>query len=151
MVTLLFLDDMYERTDQFIDWFKASGEEGDRLDVVSDAQEAIGVLQENGPFDTLFLDHDLGDEHYEGTTHNEGCGCAVLEAALSLPTLPREIVIHSWNGPAVGKMVGMVADFNKQGGEVKVAWSPFGPGLRGFLRPIVKTPLFCTTITNLEG
>lgn len=68
------------------------------------AWEAIQRLQEMGPWDALFLDHDLGGQAYvpsgPGTGYEVACW---LEAHPERQ--PRRILVHSLNDPGRKKIV----------------------------------------------
>ncbi len=141
---ILFLDDMPERTDAFTDWcLEKGGEVFSGLRTVNTAQKAIKVLVEEGKFDLIFLDHDLGEEHYKGS-HDSTCGCVVMKWIVEHgPWNQVVVVVHSYNSSAAQRMVSMLLDAHAFVQEVdgegaaeppNVCWQPFGPGLKRFFR-----------------
>jgi CheY-like chemotaxis protein len=94
MRRVLFLDDSRERHD-FVDaLFRQVGGEGCSVRHCYRAADAVNALASEGPFDCVFLDHDLEQADPDET------GMAV--AAYIADHLPRdrapgEVVVHSWN------------------------------------------------------
>lgn len=108
---LLILDDDENRHKGFRNKFF----EHDRVHVHS-AKECIKQLDENGPWDYVFLDHDLSHVHYEawydmvkrGHTEIkvEGTGMDVAEWLEKNPKKkPANIIIHSLNKPGADNMM----------------------------------------------
>lgn len=62
---------------------------------VTSAKAAIANIQ-CGTYDALMLDHDLGENHYNGK-YDENTGMAVVNWLVLNPTPFKVIVIHSYN------------------------------------------------------
>lgn len=92
---LLVLEDSLSRTKYFIEKFYDCD-----ITITENANSAIEYLEEE-MFDCIFLDNDLGD--------GNGAGADVAAYLYDNPNNPNnnaEIVIHSWNIPAVAAIIG---------------------------------------------
>lgn len=73
------------------------------------AQQAIEEIEKNGPWDLIFLDHDLSDEHYSDLkSEHPGTGYDVathLEQIKESSKIPKIIVVHSWNPYGSSRMI----------------------------------------------
>jgi CheY-like chemotaxis protein len=75
---------------------------------VTTAWEAIQRLQELGPWDAVFLDHDLGGQAYVPSDEPE-TGCAVARYLREHPERrPARILVHSLNESGRKLMLAMV-------------------------------------------
>lgn len=64
------------------------------------AKACIKSLQELPRFDLIFLDHDLGPNHYSGNGYNVGTGMDVVDFMckdMEQSKRPDSVIIHSWN------------------------------------------------------
>jgi len=150
-VKILFLDDMPERHEAFNGWVgeMAKG----KLPIVAhayNAKDAISWLETGEGWDLIFLDHDLGEQHYmdrptgEGaftSTHDGECGCEVMQHIITHGPWDKPVIVHSYNAPAAKKMVNMMLDALHEVANLEtepppppmVGWVPFGPSLKKFL------------------
>lgn len=62
---------------------------------VTDVESAIANIQ-CGAYDALMLDHDLGDEHYNGR-YDDRTGMAVVDWLVVNPIPFKCVIIHSYN------------------------------------------------------
>jgi len=81
---------------------------GDHLDVAATVEEAKDLLVE-GPYDAIFLDHDLLPHHYESNSHDDfaSTGYAIAEFLCEHAELSRAatIIVHTRNADAAIPMV----------------------------------------------
>lgn len=68
MIRVLILEDDANRISSFRDCFQELGKPH-CIEVTKSVNEALGWVQEH-PYDLIFLDHDLSDEHYAGEPGN---------------------------------------------------------------------------------
>ena len=89
---ILFVDDCPERTKQFRE--RAAEHE---LVCVEDCKKAVAAL-DGEPFDMIFLDHDLADEHY-WRDMRKGTGTEIAQriAAKARKHQHATIILHSLN------------------------------------------------------
>jgi len=82
---------------------------GHTLDVTADPQQAIAWLGTHR-YDTIFIDHDLTAEHYEGEGELAASGYAVAAWLSRHPQRQRgaTIVIHSLNTAGSERMVNLL-------------------------------------------
>jgi len=71
---------------------------------VETAAECITQLKDNGPWDVVLLDHDLGGETYVSSSR-EDCGMEVVRWLELNKTEIGRIVVHSYNNYAVPHMM----------------------------------------------
>lgn len=88
---ILILEDDIERIVQF----KKNMSDGNLLVFVDDPKEAIDLLQE-GKWDVLFLDHDLGGQVFVPSGKNTGYEVATF-LEVNKEFRPETIVVHSMN------------------------------------------------------
>jgi CheY-like chemotaxis protein len=104
---VLFLDDNEERIEHIK---KVLGDTYIRA--VRTAAECIEALELDGPWHTVYLDHDLGGEVFvnslEANTGMEVVRWLVREGINKVDI--KQIVVHSWNLPAAAEMVSKLAD-----------------------------------------
>jgi hypothetical protein len=122
---ILFLDDDQTRHNFFRDWCQEKG----HMDVthVFTADGAAEALAAD-TFDLIFLDHDLGEEHYGAVGEKPGDGTGLARWMSKEWDYPEgtRIVVHSWNHSGAARMMDHLW-------EMEPVWSPFGPGLKKFL------------------
>lgn len=95
---VFLLEDNSER----IAWFQRRIPE---LCLAMSADGAIRVLENYGPFDIMFLDHDLGDLDYEDQTRTVGNGTEVAQYIAEHNDHPGlGVLIHSWNREGAKRM-----------------------------------------------
>lgn len=95
---ILILEDSADRMKEFCVLF------GDNnLVIVNSAADAISFAT-TSKFDFIFLDHDLGGKVYVDS-NNENTGYRVAKILPNSINNKTPIVIHSWNGPGVLKMM----------------------------------------------
>src|SRR5574337_350424 len=101
---VLFLDDMGWRHSEFT-------RRTDRMPQIKvwQAHHAMGAIQllNSVEFDQAFLDHDLSEEDImiiPGQRSHVPTGMTVVEHIMTMERPPRQIVIHSHNGPAALEM-----------------------------------------------
>lgn len=73
------------------------------LTIVSEAMEAIKILEKDITFDLMFLDHDLGGQIYVDV-NEENTGSTVAKY-LSGKEFKGQIIIHSFNPIGVQNMI----------------------------------------------
>lgn len=107
-LSILVLDDMDERLDEFSKRFQELKQKG--IDVssvmVKTAAECIGALQ-SGTFSVIFLDHDLGDRVFVNAS-DTNTGSEVVrwfELNPGNPNFNATVIVHSLNSPAANRMV----------------------------------------------
>jgi len=71
---------------------------------VRTAKVCIKELQENGPWDYVFLDHDLGGRQWVDSNEEETGYQVALWLSENEELQPRKIIIHSFNPIGAGKM-----------------------------------------------
>ena len=101
-IRVFLLDDDERRHKWFHLRFK-----GDVVDVAINVPEALGLL-EAGPYDAIFLDHDLLPEHYNSdSTDDERTGYAIALWLSSNPQFQRAstILVHTRNADGAMRMV----------------------------------------------
>ena len=86
---ILFLDDNEARTKKFLRRFPNAL-------TTETASGMINLLKENQPVDTLFLDHDLGDETYVDSARTD-CGMEVVRWMMTHHPKVGEIYVHTCN------------------------------------------------------
>lgn len=102
---ILFLDDMEYRHSEFRKI--AELDESIALYRVYSAVAATNLLTEDFVFDQVFLDHDLSEEDIMLEVGEKGkvpTGMTVVDHILSMKNPPREVIVHSCNGPAAIEM-----------------------------------------------
>jgi len=117
---ILFLDDNKKR----IEFFKQFNPDAD---IVENAQDCIKSLKENGIYDLICLDHDLGGEVYVNS-ENKNTGMEVvryLESKeyrkyYSSNNVHCFIIVHTWNFKAGEEMVNRIRNVG-----YKVVYIPF--------------------------
>src|SRR6185503_5276221 len=117
---ILFLDDNKKR----IEFFKQFNPDAD---IVENAQDCIKSLKENGIYDLICLDHDLGGEVYVNS-ENKNTGMEVvryLESKeyrkyYSSNKVHGFIIVHTWNFKAGEEMVNRIRNVG-----YKVVYIPF--------------------------
>ncbi len=118
---ILFLDDQESRHNLF------KNNTGSRIEIISvyTARQAIEKLDKEGPFDTVYLDHDLDGVYMPS---DEGSGYRVAEhiSYMDKEKRPSKVVVHSWNEEGAIKMVKLL----KEAGQ-RVAYTPFQTHLSG--------------------
>jgi len=114
---ILFLDDSEERHDAAKKWHDVYWED---VTWCWTAKEAIDALK-NKEFDIVFLDHDLGGEHFVNS-EREDCGMEVVRWIMQNEPVIELIVVHSWNIPAAKRMTENLLDSG-----YSVSVSPFTP------------------------
>ena len=101
---VLFLDDMGWRHSEF------TRQTDRRPDVrVWQAHTAKGAIEllNSQEFDQVFLDHDLTEDDVMcvvGGPTVAPTGMTVVDHIMTMPAPPREVVVHSCNGPAAAAM-----------------------------------------------
>lgn len=105
MTTVLFLDDMQTRHDTF---FSEAMRSFDGLQIYRaySAAEAISLLNERN-FDQVFLDHDLSEDDImvaPGASSKVPTGQTVVDHIMTMQDPPRQVFVHSCNGPAAERM-----------------------------------------------
>ena len=101
-IRVFLLDDDERRHKWFHLRFK-----GDVVDVAINVPEAVGLL-EAGPYDAIFLDHDLLPEHYNSdSTDDERTGYAIARWLSTNPQFQRAstILVHTRNADGAMRMV----------------------------------------------
>lgn len=93
-IRILILDDSQERLDQF-----SKRLVGNMVIMCKTARSCINHLKQAGPFEYLFLDHDLGGlAHVDSRREDTGAG--VARFLYANPQLkPSKIYVHSFNEP----------------------------------------------------
>jgi CheY-like chemotaxis protein len=84
---------------------------------VHTAQEAMEALASNGPWDVVFLDHDLNYEHYVSSTTGKLDGleqtgydvAKYIALFMKEETIPKNVVVHSWNSYGADRMIQMLS------------------------------------------
>jgi CheY-like chemotaxis protein len=130
---ILFLDDMEERHELFQKLVKDTSH---FVVMRRNVEEAVKAVEETDPpFDMMFLDHDLADEHYPGYTGPVSDKAANgtdfvkwLVRDVEKEKWPSHVVVHSWNPDGKKRMAFLLADFG-----IPVSLEMFGKGLRRFL------------------
>lgn len=86
--------------------------------IAKDYRTAINVFTSNGPFDILFLDHDLGQKQ---------TGLDFVKWILDgdINAYPTRVIVHSNSPVGASNMVYLLQDFN-----IKAYWSMFVPSRR---------------------
>ncbi len=99
---ILVLEDDGHRAKVFVERFYTH-----QLTITENAYDAVELLDSN-VYDTIFLDHDLGEGNGSGSYVT-----AYLKENPDNPNNQARIVIHSWNIPAAMRMIADVpyADF----------------------------------------
>lgn len=132
-VKILFLDDQpsrHDKVDADLGW--------DKVEVVHvwTVDECIEALQTKGPFDRIYLDHDLN--HYGHKTgkwsmiagtygDQELTGADVCSwMARNMQERPR-VIVHSWNHSGANRMVSILRDAG-----FSVVWELFNGGSNQF-------------------
>ena len=92
-------------------------EPGNTVTICSSVEEGKRILREDGPFDVIFLDHDLDGYIYVPSTQpNTGWQLAKW---ISENDIPGEVIIHSYNEFAVPRMIEVLP---------RAKWIPFNTG-----------------------
>lgn len=91
-MNILFLDDSEVRCNIFRSNFPSA-------DIVTTAEEAIEFMREEGPYDIICLDHDLGGEVY-ADERGDNTGSEVVRQMISMNIPTEHIIVHSFNEPA---------------------------------------------------
>lgn len=114
MIKVLILDDMVVRHELF----KQRLDSGQcEITSVFTAQGCIDQLHNHGPWDWIFLDHDLGGEVH--VPSGPGTGYEVAKFIQQNPDkAPKNIIVHSANGTGANNMMGLLHDLNAQ-------WIPY--------------------------
>ncbi|UYN89915.1 MAG: hypothetical protein KIT08_01430 [Anaerolineales bacterium] len=100
MKWVLFLDDNEDRIEVAKRHFGKIGQS--HLLIARTASQAIDFLAK-ATFDLVHLDHDLGGEVFVDSDR-EDCGMEVVRWMVENRPNVKEVVVHSWNIPAAGKM-----------------------------------------------
>jgi CheY-like chemotaxis protein len=91
------------------------GHDARHVRTVAEFQAALSL----GPFDVVFLDHDLGGEAYVPSGPGTGYEAALLLASREeRPT----VICHSYNRPGAIRIVGVLRSHG-----FSAVWLPFGP------------------------
>lgn len=105
MGNVLFLDDMGWRHSEFT-------RRSDRMPDIKvwQAHSANGAIEllKSQAFDQVFLDHDLSEDDIlikVGEQSKVPTGMDVVDFILTMENPPREVIVHSCNGPASWEMV----------------------------------------------
>lgn len=96
--------------------------EGHDLTVARSVDDAKALYLEGGDFDTLLLDHDLGN--LQMVRGKEGTGLEFAEWLGESPVEGPQVVVHSWNPEGGSRMLFLLYD---RGWDV--FQMPFGPFL----------------------
>jgi CheY-like chemotaxis protein len=100
---ILFLDDDESRHYYFnkiyMDRISNNRELVCEYKMVWDAKACIEALETNPAFDLVYLDHDLGNQHYvDINLENTGSEVArFIVNKLDKEKYPKAVIIHSWN------------------------------------------------------
>lgn len=100
---VLFLDDDPGRHSDF-----RMGSIGHDVVFVETYAEAVHMLQNQGKFDDVWLDHDLSEEMAEGRGRygeKTGYDVACVVASLPIELRPARVVVHSLNAPGGERMM----------------------------------------------
>lgn len=107
-ISVMLLDDDERRHR----WFKKRFD-GDDLSIAATVDEAKELLNA-GPYDAIFLDHDLLPHHYESNDHDDfnSTGYAIAEYLHDRPDLQAAatIIVHTRNADAAVRMVQKLRD-----------------------------------------
>jgi CheY-like chemotaxis protein len=120
---VLFLDDDENRHEVFSKKFHAGASPDDAFIAVRNVDECVEALKSKGPFDKIFLDHDLGGKQFVKETEGTGYQVALfIESELGDELLPPKVIVHSYNQAGAFRMVNAIKNriYN-------VRWVPFGP------------------------
>lgn len=120
---ILFLDDDENRHEVFSKKFHAGSSPDDSLVAVRTVNECVEALKSQGPFDKIFLDHDLGGQIYVKETEGTGYQVALfIESELDDELLPPKVIVHSYNQAGAFRMINAIRNriYNAR-------WVPFGP------------------------
>ena len=105
---IFILEDNEARINQFTQMFSDHCRT-----IATSAKEGIGYLTTQ-EYDFLFLDHDLGDDHYRalamGNIAVEGTGYEVAKTLVNTVNVKKPMVIHSWNVEAAKRMKNLLGD-----------------------------------------
>lgn len=94
--------------------------------ICRDIDQALSEFE--GPYDVVFLDHDLGDKAYMGTWERNTGSEFIRQKGAELAGAT--VIIHSWNEPGARYMEESLL-FNNH---THVYRAPFGPGVLQFAR-----------------
>lgn len=100
---ILILEDDAERTKIF-----KRNLIGNEVIVVDNVQECIDYLKSD-EFTAIMLDHDLGGQTYQDPSEVTGYG-VVKWLVANKDRCPKQVFVHSLNGPAAKMMVELFAD-----------------------------------------
>jgi CheY-like chemotaxis protein len=102
---ILIVEDNAERIKAFIDNYTSIA----KLSLVLDTKDAIGTLEENDPFDVIFLDHDLGGETM--VQSGKGTGYEVAQWLVDNPDkMAQFVILHSLNPTGRLNMLEVLTD-----------------------------------------
>lgn len=107
--------------------FKQALAGADDVTICRDIDQALAEF--NGPYDVVFLDHDLGDHVYMDTTHRQTGSEFVRQKGKELKGAI--VVIHSWNEPGARAMEDTL---KFECDVVDVHRAPFGVGVLSYVR-----------------
>lgn len=130
IVKVLFMDDDLNRHEVFLRTIDPIKKElCDRYSINLVVQRAFSGeealqkikadLADDAPYDIMYLDHDLAESHYVAYKLGEEIPTATLDGRgfvrealqlLSGSSLPKQVVVHSWNFYAAAEMVAMLRD-----------------------------------------
>lgn len=94
---ILFLDDDHYRCTQFRANIPYA-------DIVNTADEAIYMMQNNGPYDIVCLDHDLGGQQMVDE-RGKNTGSEVVRQMVNMSLPAKHVIVHSFNASAAHSMV----------------------------------------------
>lgn len=130
---ILILDDQRQRHERF-----AADLAGHDVTHCYFFSDYCNALANHGPFDVVFLDHDLGDMVEQETIPGsdtivyDGKDAAAELIAMPSDSWPRCVVVHSWNGWGAKEMATML----EKAGLPDVRLIAFGGQLSGWCRPL---------------
>lgn len=134
---VLFLDDDTFRHSHFLEWCS----EVDVVPTMVKTADKCAEELEKGPWDIVFLDHDLAADHYGAMGEKEGDGTALARwMSKDTKRIPKEVVIHSYNPDGAARMQAILHEATKSSCFTNEQWriyyQPFGPSLKPFLKKV---------------
>jgi len=117
---ILFLDD-----NEFRHRIFKTNNLNHKICCVYNTEEAISALNLNPQFDLVCLDHDLGGVYGAASDDKSGYAVAEYISKMNDDIRPKNIIIHSWNGPGAKRMLDVLLNAG-----IKAIYMPFNEEMK---------------------